>query len=117
MACSNPNCNCKHRDDGAGAGGGFALGVAIGAAAAVLLTPEEGKKIRKKARDKVDELTGGRTPEEMLEAIKEVAGNVVEDIRDATDEGKAEAEETTEKVMKGDHPVTKPRKRTRKKKA
>ncbi len=110
MACHNPNCDCKHKEP-AGAGGGFALGVAIGAAAAVLLTPDEGKKMRKKARAKLDELTGGRTPEEMLEAIKEVAGNVVDDIRDAKDEGVEEAEETTEKVMQGKHPVRKPPRR------
>lgn len=102
------DCDHKHGHDDAGGGTGFALGVAIGAAAAVLLAPEEGKKIRKKAQQKLDDLTGGRTPEEMLDAIKEVAGKVVDDIRDATDEGKEEAGKTADDVMEGKHPVTEP---------
>lgn len=113
MACKNPNCNCNHadRDAGTSTGGGFALGVAIGAAAAVLMAPDEGKKIRTKAKQKLDDLTGGRTPEEMMEAVREVVGNVVDDIRESADEGKAEAAKTEEDVMKGKHPVTKSPKR------
>lgn len=112
MACSNPNCNCNHRHESS-AGGGLALGVAIGAAAAMLLAPDEGKKMRDKARTKLDELTGGRTPEEMLEAIKEVAGKVVEDIRESTEAGIAEADKTADQVMDGKHPVTKPPRKKR----
>lgn len=105
------DCGHNHHHEESGGGAGFALGVAIGAAAAVLLAPEEGKKIRKKAQNKLDDLTGGRTPEEMLEAIKEVAGKVLDEIREAADEGKEEAGRTAEEVMEGKHPVTKPRRK------
>ena len=79
---------------------GFALGVAIGAAAATLLAPDSGDKTRKKAKAKLDELTGGKTPEQLLEAVKQVAGTVVDDIKTATEEGKKEAAKERARVMK-----------------
>lgn len=78
---------------------GFALGVAIGAAAATLLAPDSGDKTRKKAKAKLDELTGGKTPEELLSAVKQVAGTVVDDIKTATAEGKKEAAKERKRVM------------------
>lgn len=79
---------------------GFALGVAIGAAAATLLAPDSGKKTRDKAKAKLDDLTGGKTPEELMDAVKEVAGKVVKDIQAGVDEGKKEASKEKKRVMR-----------------
>lgn len=83
MACG-PNCKCK-KDHGRGAtsGVGFAFGVAIGAAAGAVLASDA--KTRKKARKKLDLLVGDAGPE-VLESVKEVAAQVIDDIRDATAE-------------------------------
>lgn len=88
---------------------GFALGVAIGAAAATLLAPDSGDKTRKRAKAKLDELTGGKTPEELLAAVKQVAGTVVDDIKTATEEGKKEAAKERKRVM--DESAPKPKKK------
>lgn len=79
---------------------GFALGVAIGAAAATLMAPDSGKKTRDKAKAKLDELTGGKTPEELMDAVKEVAGKVVQDIQTGVEEGKKEAKRESKRVIK-----------------
>lgn len=101
--CGHQHCACGHHPEhqagGSGKGAGFALGVAIGAAAAALSAPDSGKKTRDKAKAKLDELTGGKTPEELLDAVKEVAGRVVGDIQNAANEGKKEAKKTKQDVL------------------
>lgn len=90
------------QDDSAkkqGSGAGFALGVAIGAAAATLMAPDAGKKTREKAKAKLDELTGGKTPEELLIAVKQVATTVVEDIKAGVEEGKKESKREEKRFM------------------
>lgn len=82
-------------------GMGFALGVAIGAAAATLMAPDAGKNTRDKAKAKLDELTGGKTPEELLDAVKQVAGTVMEDIKSGVDEGKKESRRESRRFMDG----------------
>lgn len=86
MACQNPNCDCYHGGhDGVTGGAGFALGVAIGAAAAALLIGGDGKKT-KRAKAKFDELTG-RVPEDLVESIKDVTQQVLDDVQDAAEHG------------------------------
>lgn len=97
--CSEHHDHKNHQHQG-GRSTGFALGVAIGAAVATLMAPDEGKKTRDKAKKKLDELTGGKTPEELLDSIKSVVGTVVKDIKDAATEGKQEAKETEAKILK-----------------
>ena len=99
--CGHKHCDCGHHKEESGSGAGFALGVAIGAAAATLLAPEEGDKTRKKAKKKLDELTGGKAPEELIGDVKELVGKVVEDIKAAAGEGKVEAEKTKKEVLRG----------------
>lgn len=102
-----------------GSGMGFALGVAIGAAAATLLAPDSGEKTRRRAKAKLDELTGGKTPEELLNAVKQVAGTVVDDIKTATEEGKKEAAKERARVLKENAPKStspKPKSKPKRKK-
>lgn len=87
-----------HQREG-GSGAGFAFGVTIGAVAATLLAPDQGKKTRDRAKRKLDELTGGKTPEELLETVKGVVYGVVGDIRSATEAGKQEAKRERRKVL------------------
>lgn len=93
MACG-PNCNCKQHGRGSGtASVGFAFGVALGAAAGAVLAADP--KTRKQAKRKLDALVGDAAPE-VVESVKEVAAQVIEDIRGQLDE---------------DEPASKPRKR------
>ena len=78
MACG-PNCQCKHHGRSGGtAGVGFAFGVALGAAAGAVLAADP--KTRKQAKKKLDLLVGDAAPE-VVESVKEVAAQVIEDIR------------------------------------
>jgi gas vesicle protein len=94
-------------------GAGFALGVAIGAAAATLLAPDSGKSTRDKAKAKLDELTGGKTPEELLTAVKQVAGTVIEEIKFGVEEGKKESKREEKRFM-DDNVVDQPPKKKKK---
>ena len=87
MACNDPNCACnKGHHDGVTGGAGFALGVAIGAAAAAFLITKDGKKTSKRAKAKFDELTG-RVPDDLVESIKDVTQQVLDDVQDAAERG------------------------------
>ena len=99
-------CNCDHcakKQSREGGGGvGFTLGVAIGAAAAALTAPDAGKRTRDKAKAKLDELTGGKTPEQLLGSVKQVAEQVVTEIKGGVAEGKKEAAKEKRRILRDD---------------
>lgn len=95
------HCRCEgheaHHEEGSGAG--FAFGVALGALAATLLAPDEGKNVRDKAKKKYDDLIGSKSGEELLEQIKDVVSSVMEDVREVADAGVTEAKQTKRRVQ------------------
>ena len=97
------HCRCDDHDaehhaaDGSN-GAGFAMGVALGAAMAAFLSSEKGKPARQKAKDKIGELSG-KSPDELLKVVKDVAGNVLDDIKSAAETGKNEASKKSKAVL------------------
>lgn len=63
-------------------------GAAIGAGAALLLTPNDGKTNRKKLKEKVDELS-----EEFCESLQEKAEKMMDDIKEEIEDIVEETEE------------------------
>jgi gas vesicle protein len=82
----NHDHECHGRHDHQSHVPSFSLGVAVGAAAALLLTPEDGKHNRARAKRKLEELLG-KAPEEMVDSIKDVTQNVLDDIQNAAERG------------------------------
>ncbi|MEJ7660503.1 MAG: YtxH domain-containing protein [Hymenobacter sp.] len=69
---------------------GFVLGVMAGAAAVVLMGPENRRELSRKAKDKFDELTAGKTIDEVSDSVRRGIRGVIEDIDDARQLGAAE---------------------------
>lgn len=65
-------------------------GAAIGAGAALLLTPNDGKTNRKKLKEKVDELS-----EEFCDSLQEKAEKIIDDIEEEIEDIAGETEEKT----------------------
>ena len=63
-------------------------GAAIGAGAALLLSPNDGKTNRKKLKEKVDELS-----EEFCDSLQDKAEKLMDDIEEEIDDIADEAEE------------------------
>ncbi len=65
-------------------------GAAIGAGAALLLTPNDGKTNRKNLKKKVDELS-----DEFCESLQEKADKIMDDIEEEINDIEEETEEKT----------------------
>lgn len=95
--CNCPDCPHKKRDGGTA---GFAIGAALGAAAAGLLAPQKGEKTRKQAKAKFEELTEGRSVDEIVAQVRKAADGVIADIKDAADAGKKEAAKEKRRILR-----------------
>ncbi|MEX2043665.1 MAG: hypothetical protein WD926_02095 [Patescibacteria group bacterium] len=103
--CDCADCPHKKRGQGKGDGtAGFAIGAALGAAAAGLLAPQKGDKTRKQAKAKFEELTQGRSADEIVAQVRKAADGVIADIKDAakdaTAAGKKEAAKEKRRILK-----------------
>ncbi len=97
-------CNCKdcpHKRSGGG-GSGFAVGAALGAAAAAFLAPDKGEKTRKQAKQKFEQLTQGRSVDEIVAQVRKAADGVIADVKSAAEEGKQEAAKERRRVLKNE---------------
>lgn len=73
---------------------GFVLGVMAGAAAVVLMGPENRQELGKRAKEKFDELTAGKTIDEVSDSVRRGIRGVIEDIDEARQLGAAEYDRT-----------------------
>ncbi|HEY8108426.1 MAG TPA: YtxH domain-containing protein [Patescibacteria group bacterium] len=97
------NCNdCPHKKRGGDGTAGFAIGAALGAVAAGLMAPQKGEKTRKQAKDKFEELTQGRSVDEIVAQVRKAADGVIADIKDAADAGKKEAAKEKRRILRED---------------
>lgn len=97
--CDCKDCPHKRRNDGTA---GFAIGAALGAAAAGLLAPQKGEQTRKQAKAKFEELTEGRSVDEIVAQVRKAADGVIADIKDAAGEGKKEAAKEKRRILRED---------------
>ncbi|MDZ4247961.1 MAG: YtxH domain-containing protein [Patescibacteria group bacterium] len=99
--CNCPDCPHKKRDRGDGTAG-FAIGAALGAVAAGLMAPQKGEKTRKQAKVKFEELTRGRSVDDIVAQVRKAADGVIADIKDAAGEGKKEAAKEKRRILRED---------------
>ncbi len=95
-------CNCKdcpHQRSGGG-GSGFALGATLGAAAAAFLAPDKGEKTRRRAKQKFEQLTQGRSVDDIVAQVRKAADGVIADVKSAAEEGKQEAAKERRRILK-----------------
>ena len=101
--CNCSDCPHQKRDGGTA---GFAIGAALGAAAAGLLAPQKGEKTRKQAKAKFEDLTQGRSVDEIVVQVRKAADGVIADIKDtareAADAGKKEAAKEKRRILRED---------------
>ena len=102
MARKKHDCNCKdcphkRRNDGTA---GFTIGAALGAAAAGLFAPQKGEHTRKQAKAKFEELTQGKSVDEIVALVRKAADGVIADIKNAADAGKKEAAKEKRRILR-----------------